>query len=276
MGPQRSTLLRATGRAEGRTAPTSRADCRKSLSGGRGPRRGRGDQRANWSYDGRMGLSSGAQELFSGIADLYVKAGHPAPKIWWFSPKTGQIALFGELQAHGLIKQLNRRSWHLTDKGVRVVIGEEPEFAGLIHIHHGDVVTSTITNSVVGANAVGAGPSAEGNSVSGNSNAVTQERHRELVGEAQAALVQDQDKLDEIDSRLFDALNQFLRIARTIQVEQSELADVQRRMKETLDEVWVKLAADDLRPRLPEATKVAEVLMKVPAVAQALKALLEG
>jgi hypothetical protein len=64
-------------------------------------------------------------------------------------------------------------------------------------------------------------------------------------------------------------------VARKIQVDQQSIADVQAKMKETVDEMWAQQAAKGLRPRaLPEGLKVIEALAKSP-FAQPRAALLE-
>jgi hypothetical protein len=64
-------------------------------------------------------------------------------------------------------------------------------------------------------------------------------------------------------------------MARKIQVDQQSMAQVQAKMKETLDEVWAQQAAKGLRPQaLPEGLKVIEVLAKSPITAEIAKKLL--
>jgi hypothetical protein len=138
----------------------------------------------------------------------------------------------------------------------------------------GDKYISRIDGSTVGAVAIGANAHATG-SVTQSVSALTQEGHRAALKEAQAALVHDQDALDKIDDRLYEALGQFLRMARDIQVEQQALAEVQARMKDTLDDVWAQHAAKGLRAQtVPRTLEVAEALAKSPAMAEVLKNLL--
>lgn len=138
----------------------------------------------------------------------------------------------------------------------------------------GDNYHSNVKGSTVGAIAVGTNAHANG-TVSHNDSALTQDGHRAALKEAQAALVHDQDALDQIDALLYDALGQFLRLAREIQVEQRTLGEVQAKMKETIDEVWALHAANGLKVQtLPKTLEFAETLMKNPAMAEVLKNLL--
>lgn len=138
----------------------------------------------------------------------------------------------------------------------------------------GDNYTSNIKGSTVGAVAIGANAQAAGSAAHGTS-ALTQEQHRTALKEAQAALIRDQDTLDQIDARLYEALGQFLRLAREIQVEQQGLAVVQAKMKETLDEVWSQQHAKGLKVQtIPKTMELAEALMKNPAMTEVLKNLL--
>lgn len=102
-----------------------------------------------------------------------------------------------------------------------------------------------------------------------------QEEHRASIKEAQTALVRDQDALDQLDERLYEALGQFLRLAREIQVEQQSLSASQAKMKDTLDEVWAQHAARGLRTQtIPNTLEFAKTLLKNPVMAEVLKSLL--
>jgi len=93
------------------------------------------------------------------------------------------------------------------------------------------------------------------------------------IKSAQKALVEDQDRLDAIDRNVFEALNQFLRMARQIQVEHQELVQVQSRIKETVDEVWANSMVDKLKPNgLPRELEVVKAIVSNPVAAAALKA----
>jgi hypothetical protein len=142
----------------------------------------------------------------------------------------------------------------------------------------GDLVmakyTSNVTGSNVGALAVGDHAHAQGTV---NVDRVSQVEHVDRVKAAQRALVNDQDALDQIDTRLYEALGQFLRLAREIQVEQKSIAEVQAKMKDTLDEVWGEQAAKGLRPRtLPKTLEVAKAMTENPVMVEVVKKLLES
>jgi hypothetical protein len=147
-------------------------------------------------------------------------------------------------------------------------------------VHHsgdlnmGTKYTSNITGSTIGAVAVGSTSQATGTVTLGTST-LTQEQHRAALREAQSVLVHDQDVLDQIDGRLYEALGQFLRLARDIQVEQLGIAEVQARMKETLDDVWAQQTAKGLRAQtIPKTLELAEALAKNPAMTEVIKHLL--
>jgi predicted HicB family RNase H-like nuclease len=134
---------------------------------------------------------------------------------------------------------------------------------------------SHVTGSNVGAIAVGDQARAEG--TVNVSTSITQAEHTAHIKAAQRALVNDQDALDRIDARLYEALGQFLRMAREIQVEQKSVAELQAKMKDTLDEVWAEQAARGLRPKvLSKTLEVAKALAENPLMAEVAKKLLEG
>lgn len=141
----------------------------------------------------------------------------------------------------------------------------------IIHNNYGEALMSdrntiSISNSNVGAAALGRCATSTG-SVSVGSAPVTQEQHRKAIADAQGALIRDQDALDKLDACMFEALGQFLRLAREIQVEQKSLAELQAKMKETLDEVWAEHAARGMKPQLlPKALEVAGAIAKNPVL----------
>ncbi|WP_437933818.1 hypothetical protein [Sorangium sp. So ce341] len=143
--------------------------------------------------------------------------------------------------------------------------------------HYGDFImgskyTSNITGSNVGAVAVGDHAQATGTVNFGATATLTQEQHRAAIKEAQKALIDDEDKLEPL---VYEALGQFLRLARDIQVEQKNLVEVQAKMKETLDEVWAQKAAEGLRPQaLPNTLEVVGAIAKHPVAGEVLKKLL--
>ncbi|WP_394845374.1 hypothetical protein LZC95_51130 [Pendulispora brunnea] len=127
-----------------------------------------------------------------------------------------------------------------------------------------------ISDSVVGAAAVGDIVAVTG-SVAGKSPPwrANQERHCIAIRETEKALSNDG---AELDPRLFEGLRQFLHLAKSIRVEQKTLTEVQRQMKETLDEVWAAQAAKGLRPGvLPKTLEVAQALAKNPVMIDVVK-----
>ncbi|WP_437968160.1 hypothetical protein WMF04_02175 [Sorangium sp. So ce260] len=141
----------------------------------------------------------------------------------------------------------------------------------------GSNFTTSITSSHIGAFGQGDSVTVSGNLTVGTAGSFSQEQYKAVIKEAQTALVHDQDALERIDERLYEVLNQFLTMARKIQVEQQGLADVQAKMKETLDEIWAQQAAKGLRTQaLPEGLKVVEALAKSPITAEVAKHLLTG
>ena len=139
----------------------------------------------------------------------------------------------------------------------------------------GDKYTTKIEGgSNVGAMAVGTGAKAMGN-VTVTSQVPTQEQHREAVAKAQGALVRDQDALEQIDDRLFEALNQFLSMARKIQVDQMSIKDAQAKMKETIDDVWAQQIAKGMKPKLlPKTLEVAGAILTNPIMGEVAKRLI--
>jgi hypothetical protein len=139
----------------------------------------------------------------------------------------------------------------------------------------GSKITSTITGSTIGAVGIGNQAHTTGTVTIGSPGLMSQDQHRTAIKEAQAALVHDQDALDQLDGRLYEALGQFLRLAREIQVEQKSVVDVQLKMKDVLDEVWAQQEVKGFRPQvLPKTLEVAEALVKNPAMAAVVKKLL--
>lgn len=135
----------------------------------------------------------------------------------------------------------------------------------------GDKYNTTISNSNVGASAVGPGASAQGN-VTLNAELVSQVEYDEHIRSVQKALVDDQDRLEELSAGLYEALGQFLRMARQIQVDQETIARVQAQMKETLDEVWAEQVAGKLKGKaIPATLEFAKTLLGSPVTAEVAK-----
>jgi Effector-associated domain 5 len=152
--------------------------------------------------------------------------------------------------------------------------------AAVVHHHYGDThLKSTITNNITSANiktfAQGDHAVATGHVKVSAPTPLTQEQHKTTISEAQTALVRDQDALERIDERLYEALGRFLTLARKIQVEQQSLGEVQLKMKETLDEVWAQQVAKGMKPQLlPKGLEVVEALAKSPITAEIARKLL--
>jgi hypothetical protein len=141
-------------------------------------------------------------------------------------------------------------------------------------LHMGDKFTTNITGSTIGSAAIGAGAVATG-TVTVTREQPNQLEHKRMVAESQAALVRDQDALDALDGRMFEALNQFLRIARDIQVEHKSLAEVQSQMKVTLDEIWAEQVTKGMRPQLlPKTLEIAKSIGSNPLMLEVGKKLL--
>ena len=140
-----------------------------------------------------------------------------------------------------------------------------------INIHHhgninvGTQVTSTITNSTIGAVAIGARSQAQGGTYVSTP---TQDQHRASIKRAPKALIDDEDHLDPI---VYEALELFLRAARDVRVEGRVLAEVQAELMQALDEIW---EAKRVGPQaLPAGLKVVEVLAKCAVTAEVAKKL---
>lgn len=143
--------------------------------------------------------------------------------------------------------------------------------------HMGARYTVTTTNSTIGAQAIGKNAHAVGSvTLGGPLDTITREQHLVLVQQIQVALITSQRQLDAIDDRLFDALNQFLRLARSVEVERKRMSEIQDKMMDILDEVTAKHFAEGLRPNLvPKTLEVAKSLLKTPAMAEVARKLLE-
>ncbi|WP_437512845.1 hypothetical protein [Sorangium sp. So ce1099] len=139
----------------------------------------------------------------------------------------------------------------------------------------GSKYSTHISNSNIGAFGQGDNVNVSGSLTLGGPILLTQEQHKAAIKRAQNALNEDQDALARIDDRLHEALGQFLRLAREIQVEQRSLAEVQSSMKATLEEVWAQQAARGMAPRaLPRTLEVVGAIAQHPAAAEVVKKLL--
>ena len=140
----------------------------------------------------------------------------------------------------------------------------------------GSKFTTNISGDTkIGAFGQGDNITVNGNLTVGAPGPLTQEQHKTVISAAQTALVHDQDALERIDDRLYEALGQFLTLARKIQVEQQSLIEVQRLMKATLDEVWAQQEAKGMKPKLlPKGLEVVEALAKSPITAEIARKLM--
>ena len=127
--------------------------------------------------------------------------------------------------------------------------------------------TVNVTNSTIGAQAIGDHSAATAQL--GPAATPTQAAHVASVKAAQKALVDDEDTLEPL---LHEVLGQFLRVAREIQIGQNSLAELQRAMKDTLEDIWAQKAAAELGP-LPQGVKVLAELAKSPLMGEVVKKL---
>lgn len=208
------------------------------------------------------------------------------PLATWLANAVGRTrgrreeAVFSE--ARGRVRPGSSATTTLSHRSKGVEAGSHPGTVPVVHHHHGDVhmastFTTNITGSTVGAFAQGDNATATGTLHVGASGSVTQEQHKAALANAQTALIRDQDALERIDDRLYEAFTQFLTLARKIQVEQQDLAETQAKMKETLDEVWAAQAAKGMKPQLlPKSLEVVKVLVGNPVMGEVTKKLLGG
>jgi hypothetical protein len=229
------------------------------------------------------GLSHDANELLAFIREEYIRGGYPNHKVWIFSSQTQNKIAFAELRAFGFIEAFGTGNiaHRLTDLGQQTILPppKPPAPSPTIHHHHGeshmgDKYTVTTTNSTIGAQAVGSGAQATGKVTIGHAGALTQGEHLEYIKAARKALVDDEEQLDAL---LHEVLGQFLRLARDIQVEQKSLAELQLRMKNTLDELWAHHAAGALRPApLPASLGIVAELARNPVMVEVVRGLTGG
>jgi hypothetical protein len=135
------------------------------------------------------------------------------------------------------------------------------------------------TNSPFGAGAFGAGSTATGQMTISPSTLITKEMLKEAIGELQTGLVKVQDRLEEMDARVYDFLSQLLVNVRRLQFEQAEIATIQARVKDTMDEAWAKDAAKAMKPQLLPRVIEGVKLLKVaqnPIAQELVKGLLES
>ncbi len=134
---------------------------------------------------------------------------------------------------------------------------------------NGDVVfgskaETSFSNSPVGAAATAPGAVATGELSMGTL--------KEDAAKIQAALVTDQDRLDDLHELLHDALSQLLRSTRKMEFEQGEMGQVIAQIKASADDIWVKNELEGVK--VPVDTDVAKAILSSPVLAAALKGLL--
>jgi hypothetical protein len=159
---------------------------------------------------------------------------------------------------------------------------KQAERSALSQVFHGNVrLHMGNNNSISNSNVAGAVIDSTNSSASGNADGtigqvdITQEQHRQALQEMQLALTRSQDALDGLGVGMYDALGQFLRIARGIRVDQQSLSKIQVQMKEALDEVWAEHLAKGMKPKLlPKGLELAEVLWKSPLMREVAKRLI--
>jgi hypothetical protein len=228
-----------------------------------------------------VAISEEARRFLGWLRDEYIKASHPPRRQWGIVPKPEHRAVVRELRAHGIVEPHTRRDWLLTERGIRLLLGEESEGnTGVVVHHHGDVLVSgskfntTITNSNIKNFGQGDNVVVGDNASVGTVGNLTQAQHEEHIKAARKALIEDEDKLDDL---VREALSQFLTLARKIQVEQQTQAQLQAKMKETLDEVWAEQITKGMKPKaLPKTLEVVGAIAKHPATGEVVKKLLTG
>jgi len=166
----------------------------------------------------------------------------------------------------------------LQEAGVSLGVLKQLESSILIYnrgvIEMGDRVDNDFSRANIGAVTQGQGAVGHGTV---NGQVPPQEQHQKAVTEAQKALLAEQDAVAELGRGVYEALGQFLTLARKIQVDQQDLRTVQGKMKDTLDEVWAQHAAKELRaPILPKTLEVAGAIVKNPVFQDVAKKLIMG
>ncbi len=145
-------------------------------------------------------------------------------------------------------------------------------------VHHAPV--THITNSNVGSAAIGAGSRAEGHVVVSPTTPVSKEMLKEAVSELQTILVSLQDRLEQVDDRVYDFVSQLLVNVRKIQLEQADLTTALAKINDVNDDAWAKEAAAAAKPKLlpkvKEGAKLIGEVAKNPLAQQIVKKLIES
>jgi len=128
-------------------------------------------------------------------------------------------------------------------------------------------ITNTPTN--VGSQAIGEGAIATGGvAVSGGVRVGTD--YEKCIRDARKALVDDEDRLEGLSQGLSDALVQFLRLAREIQIDQRAILDGQNRIQASVDDLWEKQVAQRHKGiTLPAVVEVAKA--SAPVLSELMK-----
>lgn len=133
---------------------------------------------------------------------------------------------------------------------------------------------STVVASTVGAIAIGDHAQSHGTAAVYDG-PLTQERHRSILANAQMALVRDQDVLERIDERLYQAMGDLLLRLRKIEIGLQSQAELQLQMKQTVEDVWAEHVAKGMKSRaLPQGLAVISAIAKHPATGEVVKKLL--
>jgi hypothetical protein len=137
-------------------------------------------------------------------------------------------------------------------------------------------ISTNVTNIIggsYGAIAIGQDATAIG-TIShhyGRAQTLTQEQHKAAIREAEKALLDDEDRLA---SPVFEALRQFLRVAREIQVERRSVDDIRVEMTTRFTELWTTMGLPTRG--FSSGLEVLGALSKHPAAGEVVKKLLGG
>jgi len=143
---------------------------------------------------------------------------------------------------------------------------------GIVH----NRITNTVTNSTIGANAVGHDVSAKGSVKTAGASVPNQAAYLAELKEVQRALLEQEDLLDQIDPRLYEALNQFLRTAKNIQVELQDLRGSQDKILEAFERAWTGQVPAEAKSGLASGGfQFVKELLKSPLTAEVARRLLE-
>jgi small GTP-binding protein len=141
-------------------------------------------------------------------------------------------------------------------------------------IHMGDKYENVVTGSNVATLVSGGHANAVGKLSVEQNGGANQSMLRAELAMVQKALIDSQDQLDELRSGLFEALGQFLRIARDIQVDNQQAKVIGEQLKNVFDDVAAQHFAEQLKPGvLPRTLEVSKALLSSPVLAALAKTL---